>query len=1735
MKSFGQKAPLTTTLRNVLRDYGSAQLLDEQLQNADDAGATECCVVLDVQDYGKRFIASKELSSWQGPALCFYDDAEFTSLDFESIQLVGDGKKRGDPTKTGQFGLGFNSSYHVTDVPMFLTKKRLVIFDPHCENGLNGPGAMFEDLSGLTDQLAPFEFVYKVSERSGGTVFRFPLRQAGSKIKKEPTCPEECWREVVEPFLLNMKRRLLFLKHVKKIRVFRGTRLVATAVARRPQTNAFWQTLKDVVAAEPYDKAMTKKKVREKIPKLIHHRLELSDGECDGENWLIVTAFGDEKDVARGLKLNLMPYAAVAVPLFPLDETSGLIYASLPTPVRTGLPIHVDGRFEVTRDRNALRVSRAAGKGGKDEAVQRADWNTRVMSKVVASAYAKAAELVDQCILPDWVWADDSAFGAAVSNQLYETLIRTSAPVFDGKSAQDVLFREKSGDDVVVVDHLRQAGCPIVASPAPYDKTVGRAFGAVDRLLSPKTTAAWLKVNRPQMSHEAAIVVFEYLAPLSSIASEQNPLVGLPIVPVSSSKVVEYGYELLTMGDKNLGGLLTPALEDRIVDDRCARFFKKPLEAADVVEANLPSEWCGRPFVTTASPIALEWIRKFWTKVSYKKIKGTACCEWPLLPCAGGEVVSLNRIGLVMLPSSKDDNQDLAIAALNALGVAVADLDALESWTELSDDAAKLSASAVVEATVRLCPTEAMWNAIGSEARDALLAAIATTEFDEATAEKLAALPLFAYASTSQRRPMPPARDERFFENESEANNLLPSTSQMLARPRDANVRSLYERLGAQEGTLVAFWLSRLDDRWRQLDVVDRLRLLKQLRRDLEVACDSPLPKSFGSQSFAEWLGSKPLLWTNKSDSFIAIRDALDPREPLNSEFWPDKLVPSDDLPLDEWLPFLLRAGMTPGISKVSVLRAARIADSEQSLDRARLVVSALFQQPAATEDTEWLQELGRLRIAEPRYTLPGKRLRLVTFAGNVLPVVGSQREHASCWSQRTVVSSGGFTPRVTTIRGLGAAPNAALEDVAKHLLYLTSNANSLETLFRASDRLNLRDQIGCCYDSLGYLVTTTAEKGGARALLDLIRDVPICMLRGRQRAFARSDRIFPALNGDEDAPPYLYSLDERADDDLISSIARYPLLKDALGIQKGKPTLQRLEELSAELGGKRLDIGDDERGIKAAAQLGRLAFKYHHAVGTVMTMYLPDTTGLCRLATDTVYDDAPWLEDRVDKRKLPLVHPSLERKVVEALGAEPMSTAVVELPGQVVVGKASRDAQQVLDAWQTTLRSPAFVASLRRASTAARNGGRQQAIDAARLAKIRKARLVPATTLRSRFVYRKSVDCSAGQSSSSPALILDKGEEVLIYVLVDEGRPGWRRRWRASVATVLDRYLDRAVGDRALIGELLSVDDVDEMAHVLDAYEIPSLELDMRLGSAPVGLDDNDRELASLEDSPNVGDIVVYNGVNVKIVELRSNEFNEVLVATSPDLSEIESVSRSSLRRVVRKQSEQMLAPAFDSENERMAREAIVRREQNAVLEPEPTGIDDVAYEQLVNSDEAVDALGGSAVTKKTRVSPGFDLVRVGTFGKSDVIFFHHRMTLAELYDENRNRRQRLVKECCCVLDDVAGVFGYDPAKVALFYQRGVVSRFVSQKLYFNLAPIEARRQGDARTDPFTYCYFWGLFVHKLSHFFDIVHGTRHDFFQTEYRSHFALNFIALLLARGFDPSKVEAEFGELIHQEVF
>jgi hypothetical protein len=121
------------------------------------------------------------MAQFQGPALCAFNNAVFRDEDFESIQNVGAGRKSNDPIATGRFGLGFNSVYHMvpllppqldmgvklpltrfgacrqTDLPSFVTRDKVVFFDPHRTHlpGIeHGPPGTFPPVFILSQRLS---------------------------------------------------------------------------------------------------------------------------------------------------------------------------------------------------------------------------------------------------------------------------------------------------------------------------------------------------------------------------------------------------------------------------------------------------------------------------------------------------------------------------------------------------------------------------------------------------------------------------------------------------------------------------------------------------------------------------------------------------------------------------------------------------------------------------------------------------------------------------------------------------------------------------------------------------------------------------------------------------------------------------------------------------------------------------------------------------------------------------------------------------------------------------------------------------------------------------------------------------------------------------------------------------------------------------------------------------------------------------------------------------------------------------------------------------------------------------------------------------------------------------------------------------------------------------------------------------------------------------------------------
>lgn len=82
-EDFGQKIDLTVRIREILRNYPEGtSILKELVQNADDAGAREVRLCLDLRQHGTTGLPSPALAQFQGPALLVFNDGVFTDTDF---------------------------------------------------------------------------------------------------------------------------------------------------------------------------------------------------------------------------------------------------------------------------------------------------------------------------------------------------------------------------------------------------------------------------------------------------------------------------------------------------------------------------------------------------------------------------------------------------------------------------------------------------------------------------------------------------------------------------------------------------------------------------------------------------------------------------------------------------------------------------------------------------------------------------------------------------------------------------------------------------------------------------------------------------------------------------------------------------------------------------------------------------------------------------------------------------------------------------------------------------------------------------------------------------------------------------------------------------------------------------------------------------------------------------------------------------------------------------------------------------------------------------------------------------------------------------------------------------------------------------------------------------------------------------------------------------------------------
>eukprot|EP01012_Entosiphon_sulcatum_P015925 TRINITY_DN20893_c0_g1_i2.p1 TRINITY_DN20893_c0_g1~~TRINITY_DN20893_c0_g1_i2.p1 ORF type:complete len:1408 (+),score=174.68 TRINITY_DN20893_c0_g1_i2:1138-5361(+) len=347
MARFEQRVSVSRTIRKILLDYSNSQTekchigphnVYELLQNADDAKAQAFKLVVTKED------------------IFAFNDALFTPRDLRNISEIGGlvkESKEGDSTKIGKFGIGFNSCYHFTDTPAFISGNFVVAFDPLCRHlplvdGMQVGGLMWDInqpcpdgqqsfWSQLLGDFQKFEG-FEPGKPFPGTLFYFPLRKAPSDLWEHVYGQDEL-NIMIQSFQPHCCHALLFLKSVCQIeiqlRIEANGMVFTSRASQQLPLNDFLTMecdglgLKQIRTLSYHDGS-----ARSEARFAVCHQIESSSGP--------------------------VKWTAVAIPL-DHELQNGELFCSLPVQ-SSPFPVHLHGTFELSSDRQFVKEKSAWNK-----------------------------------------------------------------------------------------------------------------------------------------------------------------------------------------------------------------------------------------------------------------------------------------------------------------------------------------------------------------------------------------------------------------------------------------------------------------------------------------------------------------------------------------------------------------------------------------------------------------------------------------------------------------------------------------------------------------------------------------------------------------------------------------------------------------------------------------------------------------------------------------------------------------------------------------------------------------------------------------------------------------------------------------------------------------------------------------------------------------------------------------------------------------------------------------------------------------------------------------------------------------------------------------------------------------------------------------------------------------------------------------------------------------------------
>lgn len=280
----------------------------ELIQNADDAKADS--VVFDITDRGLLVTNSGKFTycgDLHARPCSFIANSNY-SCDYHRIADVGSGGKLSCGENIGRFGIGFVSTYQVTDHPEIRSSGVKLMLHPE-------EGQWF---------IEPFE-------QPEGTTFFLPWANDPNTEARLALGVSHVSAshidQLVDDFQKVLRKSLLFLRHVRTAEVRRnGELLLACDLNRGDETDLI---VRFRPSGEVEQWHILRADVAEAAARLYasHPRLE---------------SLGRGTKISIGLRIDPEPLA------------EGVLYAFLPTEQATGLPMHINADFFPESDRKAV-------------------------------------------------------------------------------------------------------------------------------------------------------------------------------------------------------------------------------------------------------------------------------------------------------------------------------------------------------------------------------------------------------------------------------------------------------------------------------------------------------------------------------------------------------------------------------------------------------------------------------------------------------------------------------------------------------------------------------------------------------------------------------------------------------------------------------------------------------------------------------------------------------------------------------------------------------------------------------------------------------------------------------------------------------------------------------------------------------------------------------------------------------------------------------------------------------------------------------------------------------------------------------------------------------------------------------------------------------------------------------------------------------------------------------------